>query len=243
MEQAEPVQCPVCSIRHRSLTPRRTSSYPCGMAFHFPKIYPILDSSFIPANGRADFLRHLGEGLTRAGVTLLEYRNKSGSNLQLIDDAKVLRTALPAGKVKLILDDRVDLIEQLGFDGVHVDSGDVSATEARRILGSKRLIGTFGGSDSLLPGILGEPADYFAVGPVFTTTTKQTDKRPIGPEGVRHLRREAGPDVVLTAAAGITLANAQSVLDAGANTVAVAAAIFATSDPPAEFKRWLEALL
>jgi thiamine-phosphate pyrophosphorylase len=212
------------------------------MAFNFPKIYPILDSSFIPANGRADFLRQLGEGLTRAGVTLLEYRNKSGSDLELIDDAKVLRAALPVEKVKLILDDRVDLVEQLGFDGVHVDSDDVSAAEARRILGPKRLIGTFAGSDSLLPGILNEPADYFAVGPVFATTTKQTDKRPIGSDGVRKLRQEAGPDVVLTAAAGITLANAQSVLDAGANTVAVAAAIFGASDPASEFSRWLEIL-
>ena len=53
---------------------------------------------------------------------------------------------------------------------------------------------------------------------------------------------QAGPDVVLTAAAGITLANAQSVLDAGANTVAVAAAIFGAGDPAAEFRRWLEAL-
>jgi thiamine-phosphate pyrophosphorylase len=212
------------------------------MAFNFPKVYPILDSSFIPANGRADFLRQLGEGLTRAGVTLLEYRNKTSNDLELIDDAKVLRIALPAEKVKLILDDRVDLVEELGFDGVHVDFGDVPATEARRILGSERLIGTFGGSDSLLTGIWDEPANYFAVGPVFATTTKQTDKRPIGPDGVRRLRRQAGSDAVLTAAAGITLGSAQSVLDAGANSVAVAAAIFGASDPAAEFKRWLEAL-
>jgi thiamine-phosphate pyrophosphorylase len=212
------------------------------MAFNFPKLYPILDSSFIPAKGRADFLHQLGERLTSSGITLLEYRNKTGSDLELISDAKVLRTALPEGKVKLILDDRADLIERLGFDGAHVDSGDVSATEARRLLGSRRIVGTFGGSDSFLPGILNEPADYFAVGPIFATTTKQTDKPPIGPEGVRRLRRQAGSDVVLTAAAGITLANAQSVLDAGANAVAVAAAIFGASDPAAEFSRWLELL-
>jgi thiamine-phosphate pyrophosphorylase len=212
------------------------------MGFSFPKVYPILDASFIPANGRADFLNQLGERLTCAGVTLLEYRNKTGTDLELIHDAKILRTSLPAGKVKLILDDRVDLIEEVEFDGVHVDSGDVSTADARRILGPDQIIGTFAGGDSLLPGILNEPADYFAVGPVFTTTTKQTDKRPIGPEGVRHLRHQVGPNVVLTAAAGITLANAQSVIDAGANTVAVAAAIFGTSDPPAEFNRWLDIL-
>jgi len=52
----------------------------------------------------------------------------------------------------------------------------------------------------LLPGVLDEPVDYLAVGPVFTTTTKHTYKTPIGPEGVRRLRELAGPDRILTAA-------------------------------------------
>jgi thiamine-phosphate pyrophosphorylase len=81
--------------------------------------------------------------------------------------------------------------------------------------------------------------DYLAVGPVYTTTTKQTDKPPIGPEGVRRLRELAGPDRVLTAAAGITLERAGQVLAAGANTVAVAAALFQLADPAAEFRRWM----
>ena len=95
-------------------------------------------------------------------------------------DAEALRAAMPAGQVKLILDDRADLVDAVDFDGAHVDAGDVSVREARRLVGPDRIVGTFGGGDALLPGILSEPADYFAVGPVFTTTTKQTDKRPIG---------------------------------------------------------------
>jgi thiamine-phosphate pyrophosphorylase len=212
------------------------------MSFSFPKVYPILDSSFIPATGRVELLQRLGGSLAQAGVTLLEYRNKSGSDAELIADAGVLRVALPAGQVKLILDDRVDLVELTGFDGVHVDAGDLSPVEARRLLGPDRIVGTFGGSDALLPGILDEPADYFAVGPVYATTTKQTDKRPIGPEGVRRLREQAGPGVVLTAAAGITLETAALVLAAGATTVAVAAALFGRADPAAEFRRWMEVL-
>ncbi len=212
------------------------------MPFSFPKIYPILDSSIIPSTGRAEFLHRLGSSLAEAGVTLLEYRNKSAADAELLADAAVLRAALPAGKVKLILDDRADLVEKALFDGVHVDAGDLPPAEARRLLGPDRIVGTFGGSDSFLPGILTEPADYFAVGPVFTTTTKQTDKPPIGPEGVRRLREQAGPDVVLTAAAGVTLATAPAVLAAGANTVAVSAAIFRAADPAAEFKLWLERL-
>ena len=60
------------------------------MSFVFPKIYPILDSSFIPAGNRYGFLTALGESLTGAGVTLLEYRNKSGSEAEILADAKRL---------------------------------------------------------------------------------------------------------------------------------------------------------
>jgi thiamine-phosphate pyrophosphorylase len=212
------------------------------MTFSFPKIYPILDASMIPQNGREEFLRKLGCAMAEAGVTLMEYRNKTGTDAELLVDGAILRAAMPAEKVKLILDDRADLVEQLSFDGVHVDAGDVAPAEARRLVGTKRIVGTFGGSDALLPGILEEPVDYWAVGPVFSTTTKQTYKAPIGPEGVRRLRELIGPCRVLTAAAGITLETAAGVLEAGATTVAVSAAIFKAQDPAAEFKRWVASL-
>ena len=80
----------------------------------FPKIYPILDSSVIPSAGRTEFLRRLGSSLADAGVTLLEYRNKTGSEAELLGDAEVLRQAMPAGQVKLILDDQADLVERAG---------------------------------------------------------------------------------------------------------------------------------
>jgi thiamine-phosphate pyrophosphorylase len=208
------------------------------MVFSFPRIYPILDASTIPSAGRAEFLRRLGSSLAEAGVTLLEYRNKTGSDAELVADAAILRATLPVKNVKLILDDRTDLVEQIDFDGVHVDTGDLSPAEARRLLGPDRIVGTFGGAEGLLAGILDEPVDYWAVGPVYATTTKQTAKAPIGPEGVRRLREQAGPARVLTAAAGITLATAPLVLAAGASAVAVSAAIFRAADPAAEFRRW-----
>ncbi|HVC45811.1 MAG TPA: thiamine phosphate synthase [Terracidiphilus sp.] len=212
------------------------------MAFPFPRVYPILDSSRIPTVDRAAFLCRLGASLVGAGVTLLEYRNKQGSDAELRADAAVLRAAMPAGQVKLILDDRADLVAAVGFDGVHVDAGDVSPADARCIVGPARIVGAFGGGDALLPGILAQPVDYLAIGPVFTTTTKQTSASSIGVEGVRRLRAQAGPDVVLTAAAGITLAAAPAVLAAGATAVAVSAALFSVADPAAEFRRWLHAL-
>src|SRR6202044_1132915 len=126
------------------------------MPFTFPRIYPILALSAIPEINRERFLQWLGAGLTEAGVTLLEYRNKSGDESQLLADAGSLRNAFPDGKVKLILDDRADLVEKLGFDGVHVDAGDVTPTDARWLLHPDHLVGTFGGSKALLPGILSE---------------------------------------------------------------------------------------
>jgi thiamine-phosphate pyrophosphorylase len=212
------------------------------MVFSFPKIYPILDASVIPQAGRAEFLRRLGSELASAGVTLLEYRNKTSLQAEILTDAAILRAAMPVGQVKLILDDRADLVDEAGFDGVHVDAGDATPAAARQIVGPNKIVGTFGGSDDLLPGILQAPVDYLAVGPVYTTTTKQTSKPPIGPEGVRRLREQAGPDRILSAAAGITLETAPAVLAAGASMVAVSAAIFRAADPAAEFKRWAAAL-
>ena len=212
------------------------------MRFAFPKVYPILDSSVIPATGRSQYLRALGSGLAESGVTLLEYRNKSGSTAEILADASVLRSSMPGGQVKLILDDRADLVEQAQFDGVHVDAGDLSPAQARRLIGADRIVGTFGGSNDLLPGVLEAPADYLAIGPIFETRTKHTDRKPIGIDGVRRLRQQAGKDVVLSAAAGITLETAQLVLDAGATMVAIAEAIFRTADPAKEFARWKRAL-
>lgn len=196
----------------------------------------------IPSAGRAEFLQRLGGSLADAGVTLLEYRNKFGSDAEVLADAAILRAAMPGPKIKLILDDRVELVEQAGFDGAHVDAGDRPPAEARRLLGPDRIVGTFGGGEALVPGVLEAPVDYWAVGPVYTTTTKQTDMPPIGLEGVRRMRALAGPERVLTAAAGITLETAPRVLEAGATTVAVAAALFRAADPAAEFRRWVAEL-
>jgi thiamine-phosphate pyrophosphorylase len=212
------------------------------MSFSFPKLYPILDSGVIPQAGRAEFLLRIAGELAEAGVTLLEYRNKAGSDAELLADAGILRSGLSAKKVKLILDDRVDLIERAGFDGVHVDAGDATPAEARRLLGPGRIVGTFGGSESLVLGILNEPADYLSIGPVFSTRTKQTTKAPIGLAGVRRLREQAGPRAVLVAVGGVTLETAPDILGAGASVVGVSAAIFRSKNPAGEFRRWVEVL-
>jgi thiamine-phosphate pyrophosphorylase len=212
------------------------------MRFLLPRVYPILDSSVVPAVDRSAFLDRLGRSLADAGVSLLEYRNKFGTDAEVLADARVLRAALPAGQVRLVLDDRVDVALAAGFDGVHVDAGDLPVADARLLLGDGRIVGTSASSEAQLMEVLAGPADYVAFGPVFPTTTKQTLALPIGLEGVRRFRAIAGVDAVLVAAAGITLETAPGILEAGANAVAVAAAIFRSADPAAEFREWMARL-
>jgi len=212
------------------------------MAIALPQIYPILDDSFLPKDGGSGYLDRLGRSLADAGVTLLEYRSKSGTDAEVLADARVLRAAMPAGQVRLVMDDRVDVALAAGFDGVHVDAGDLPVPDARLLLGVDRIVGTSAGDERQLMSALATEVDYVAFGPVFPTTTKQTSAVPIGIEGVRRFRAVAGPDALLVAAAGITLETASEILEAGANTVAVAAAIFRQDDPAAEFRRWVAAL-
>jgi thiamine-phosphate pyrophosphorylase len=89
---------------------------------------------------------------------------------------------------------------------------------------------------------LAAPADYLSIGPVYPTVTKQTSKAPIGVEGVRKLREQAGADAVLVAVGGMTLKTAPAALAAGASLVAVAGGIFRSVDPAGEFRRLVSAL-
>ena len=215
------------------------------MGFKLPFVYPILDSSFIPAVDRFVYLDRLGRSLADSGVQLIEYRNKTGTDAEVLADARVLRAAMPGAA--LVMDDRVDVALAAGFDGVHVDSGDLPVDEARRLLaldGGRResIVGTSASSEEQLTQALACGADYIAFGPVYPTTTKRTAVSPIGLEGVRRFREVAGPAPVLVAAAGITLETASAILEAGASAVAVSAAIFGRPDPAAEFRRWITAL-
>ena len=210
------------------------------MAFVLPTVYPILDSASIPVDGRVAFLERLARSFAESGVRLMEYRNKSGSDAQVLADARQLRAAMPL--TILVMDDRVDVAMAAGFDGVHVDAGDLPPADARALMAPEAIIGTSASDQAQLEQALAAPVDYIAFGPIFPTTTKQTSATPIGVEGVRRFRALAGVGPKLVAAAGITLETAPAILRAGADAVAVSAAIFSKPDPAAEFRRWLAVL-
>jgi thiamine-phosphate pyrophosphorylase len=201
----------------------------------FPALYPILDASFLAkVEDRESFLRRLVRELAEAGVAVLQYRNKPGTEAEILADARAMRRA--AGEeMLLILNDWPKLVAELGFDGVHVGQTDMSPAEARRIVGPEKIVGISTHNELQLRGADLQPVDYIAVGPVFATTTKLNPDPVVGLEGVRLARGLTRRPLV--AIGGITLENASAVRQAGADSLAVISAIFSSGSDVAKSVR------
>jgi thiamine-phosphate pyrophosphorylase len=180
-----------------------------------PRLYPILDSACFP-NSAALFIA--AEELVTAGCTLLQYRNKSGDARRMLDEARELRVRL-GPTVKLIMNDRADLCIAAGFEGLHVGQDDLLPKSARRIIGAERWLGVSTHNPEQLAEADKTSADYLAIGPIFATGSKANPDPIVGPDGLRRARELTRKPLV--AIGGITRANARSVLDAGADSVAV----------------------
>jgi len=191
---------------------------------NFPSLYPILDSGFLAgADDRPGLLRRIVRELAEAGVRLLQYRNKSGNEAEILSDAHAIRAAAASGML-LILNDWPKLLAATRFDGVHIGQTDVSPAEARAILGPEKILGLSTHNEPQLQSANAEPVDYIAIGPVCATSTKENPDPVVGLEGVR-LARKLTPKP-LVAIGGITLENAAQIRAAGADSVAVISAIF-----------------
>jgi len=180
-----------------------------------PRLYPILDAACFPD---ADAMFAAAEQLTAAGCTLLQYRNKSGNGRQMLDEARELRARL-GSSVKLIMNDRADLCSAAAFDGLHVGQDDLTPESARRIIGPARWLGVSTHNPEQLAAADKTSADYLAIGPVFATGSKVNPDPVVGLEGVRRARELTRKPLV--AIGGITRGNCRSVIDAGADSVAV----------------------
>ena len=179
-----------------------------------PRLYAIVDPSFFPDTPA--LLAFAGE-LRAAGVTLFQYRNKRDSARQMLSQARELRRRLEG--VRLIMNDRADLSLAAAFDGVHVGQEDISVEGARRVLGDRLWVGVSTHIPEQVEAAAATSADYVAVGPVFPTSTKANPDPVIGLEGVRVARSLTRKP--LAAIGGITRHNCNSVLEAGADAVAV----------------------
>ena len=195
-----------------------------------PRLYSILDAaSFSQRSAMFDFAQQLLAG----GASFVQYRNKQGSDRQIVSDARelrrILRTTNYEPRTTLIMNDRPDLALAAGCDGVHIGHDDLSPTAARRVIGSARLLGVSTHNAPQLAAAAQSDCDYVAIGPVFATTSKNNPDPIVGIEGVRAARamlasiaqKMAAPPKPLVAIGGITRANCVSVISAGADSVAV----------------------
>ena len=179
-----------------------------------PRLYAIIDASFFPDTAA---LLAFAEELGGAGVALFQYRNKRGNARQMLSQARELRRKVEGAR--LIMNDRADLCLAAGFDGVHVGQEDLSVEGARRVVGDKLWVGISTHNPEQVRAEASGSADYVAVGPVFATSSKANPDPVIGVEGVRMARSLTQKPLV--AIGGITRENCRSVLEAGADAVAV----------------------
>jgi thiamine-phosphate pyrophosphorylase len=180
-----------------------------------PRLYPIIDGGCF---GETSELVAFAEELAAAGCTLLQYRNKRGNGRQTLEQARALRKAL--GKsVRLIMNDRADLCLAAEFDGVHVGQDDLSPASVRRMIGEQLWIGISTHNPLQVSEATRKPANYLAVGPIFATLSKANPDPVIGIEGVAQAKLLT--DKPLVAIGGITRENCRSIIEAGADSVAV----------------------
>jgi thiamine-phosphate pyrophosphorylase len=180
-----------------------------------PRLYAIIDSSCFPD---PDALFAAAQKLAAGGCTLLQYRNKSGNARIMLEQARELRRRLGGG-VKLIMNDRADLCLAAGFDGVHVGQDDLLPESVRGIVGPDFLLGVSTHNPEQFESADATSADYIAVGPVFSTQSKDPLDPVVALGGVRRARQLTRKPLV--AIGGITRENAASVIEAGADSVAV----------------------
>lgn len=202
-----------------------------GDSLRLPRFYPILDQATLDARG--EDLRTLAGELCSAGVEILQYRAKLLSPQEILRGAEAISEAFRGSAALLVLNDRPDLAVLAGWSAVHVGQGDLPVSAARKVFGAKNAwVGVSTHTETqLLEAEQAEP-DYIAVGPVFVTGSKRDAEPVVGLDGVRRARALTRKPLV--AIGGVTQENARSVMDAGADCVAVIGALLAPGKRPGQ---------
>ncbi len=162
------------------------------------------------------------------GATLVQLREKEASDRETLALGRELLAVLRDRNVKLIVNNRVDLALAMGADGVHLGQGDLPVRVAREILGPQAVIGASANTIEEARAAQDEGADYLGIGAMFPTDTKKDHADVIGPEGLRRIRRALS--LPLAGIGGIDETNAATVMEAGADGVAVISAILKSGE-------------
>jgi len=195
---------------------------------------------FITDNGlsRAGSVSDVRCGV-RAGVGVVQYRNKDCSTAAMYKEAFKLRAL--SKKSLFIVNDRIDIAVAVDADGVHLGQDDMPLTVARQLLGKDKIIGVSVCNPVQAAAAFAQGADYLGVGPIFSTATKLDAARPVGIDLIRAIDRKF--DIPLVAIGGITLENAPEVIAAGADAVCAISAVITRFDVVREIKRFQKLFL
>ena len=167
----------------------------------------------------------------RGGVTAVQLREKHCRTREFVELARCLKALLAPHGVPLIVNDRVDVALAAGADGVHVGQSDMDAGDVRRLLGPDAIVGISVETLQQAERAASLDVDYLGVSPIFATPTKTDTASAWGLGGLAALRRASKH--VLVAIGGIDSSNADQVIEAGADGIAVVSAICAAPDPEA----------
>ncbi|MBI4849516.1 MAG: thiamine phosphate synthase [Nitrospirae bacterium] len=157
-----------------------------------------------------------------AGIRTIQLREKQMTKNELYHEALSLRELTKKHKVTFIINDYIDIALAADADGVHLGQDDMPVEEARRIMGKKKIIGV--STHSLKQALKAQEAgaDYIGFGPMFLTSTKDAGS----PKGLKLLSKvRAHIKIPIVAIGGISPNNVSTVLEAGADAVAVMSAI------------------
>ena len=169
------------------------------------------------------------------GAGAIQLREKHLGEVELLDRAKRLRALCDEHQALFILNDRPDIALAAGAHGVHVGQQDMSAADARRLLGSEFIIGLSTHTIEQAQAALADPPDYLAVGPMFRSPTKPQDHL-AGPATLNAVRKITS--LPLVAIGGITLENAAQC--APADVLAVCSAVISVDDVASATRELME---
>lgn len=206
------------------------------MGFRIPRLYAIIDPGQMGANTPVG----AAEVLLSAGVRLIQYRDKVDNSRRLYEaSCEIVELVHKAGGT-FVVNDRADLARLSDADGVHVGQDDLPVELARRVLLPGQIVGVSTHTRAQFEEAEASSADYIAFGPIFPTGSKEHPDPVVGLDLLREVRTLTRKPLV--AIGGITLANAASVIDAGADSVAVIHDLLAAEDISAQARKFLRVL-
>lgn len=187
-----------------------------------PKFYPILDPEIAARHGIDPVIA--AEQILDGGAKILQFRHKGFFSREVFAQLERVAELCRNAGALFVVNDRADLAALAGA-ALHLGQDDLTPSAARKVLGTKALIGFSTHNEAQLRAAAAQPADYLALGPIFGTASKQNPDPIVGIAELGRLRPLTGRPLV--AIGGITRANAQSVLNAGADSVAIIGDLFA----------------